>query len=234
MSEYLTFAGQDLRQFGVVAFENNTYTGARRLYSTLEVPGKNGNLVIDGQRHPNTPHAYDCVIYQNFEQNCDNLRNFLLSRIGYQRLEDSIHPDEYYMAIYQEDFIIKVDTFRDMGKLTVQFERKPQRFLKSGETAVSLTSSGSITNPTQFDAKPILRVYGTGTLGIGDNAITITAADGYTDIDCEMMECYKGTDSRNGSVEIQNNDFPVLKPGANGITLSGVTRVDITPRWYKL
>ena len=235
MSEYFTFAGTDSRTFNVLAFDDNTFNAPARIYTQLDVPARNGALIMDGKSYPNVEHSYNCVIHENFTSNLQDIRNFLLSKVGYQRLEDSMHPDEFYLAYYADDFVTMMKPERDMGHFTVTFTRKPQRFLKSGETAVTLNANGSITNPTLFDSKPLLRVYGTGRVGIGDNSILITDCNEYTDIDCEMMEAYKGTTSCNAYVQIQNNDFPVLHPGANGITLgTGITSVIITPRWYRM
>lgn len=235
MSEYFIFAGYDTRTLGVEVFEGDTFGAPQRIYDPTAIPGRSGSFLLDGKRYEDISHTYACVIYQNFENNLTRLRNILASRVGYQRLEDSIHPDEFYKAYYADDFTSFVNQHRDMGHCDVTFTRKPQRYLKSGETAVTLTANGSVENPTLFPSQPLLRIYGTGTVGIGDNAITITSADGYTDIDCEMMEAFKGTASCNAYVQIQGNDFPVLKPGTNGITLgTGITRVDITPRWFRL
>lgn len=90
----------------------------------------------------------------------------------------------------------------------------------------------TITNPTLFDSQPFLRVYGTGTLGINSQSVTITQADEYTDIDCEMMDCFKGTANKNPYVQFTDYNFPVLKPGVNYVSLSGITKVEITPRWW--
>ena len=89
-------------------------------------------------------------------------------------------------------------------------------------------------NPTLFDALPFLRVYGTGTLGMGSHTITITAADEYTDIDCEMMDCFKGSANKNQYVQFSGNDFPTLEPGVNGFSFSGITKVEVKPRWWSV
>lgn len=91
-----------------------------------------------------------------------------------------------------------------------------------------------IENPTLFDALPFLRVYGTGILGIGSHTITITAADVYTDIDCEMMDCFKGSANKNQYVQFSGNDFPTLEPGVNGFSFSGITKVEVKPRWWSV
>lgn len=235
MSDYFVFAGYDTRTLGVSIFALETMSAPKRIYNAATVPGRNGSLLIDQKRYGDTPQRYSAVIYENFENRLAQFRSILMSVCGYQRLEDSISPDEFYLAYYDDVFMATAYSDMSMGHLEVAFTRKPQRFLKTGETVTTLTASGSIENPTLFPAKPLLRIYGTGTVGIGDNAITITSADEYTDIDCDIMEAFKGTASCNQYVQIQGNDFPVLHAGTNGITLgTGITRVDITPRWYRL
>lgn len=118
--------------------------------------------------------------------------------------------------------------------------------LLAGETFVWSSNNEGVTvevtfviptileNPTLFDALPLLRVYGTGILGIGSHTITITAADVYTDIDCEMMDCFKGSANKNQYVQFSGNDFPTLEPGVNGFTFSGITKVEVKPRWWSV
>lgn len=235
MSEYFKFGGTDSRLYDVEVFGKQTYNATGRAYNVQTIPGRSGDMLVDEKRFPNVNHSYGCIIHENFNNNLLGIRSALLSKRGYQRLEDSIHTDEFYLAYFAEDFVPRIDERRTMGKFTLTFVRKPQRFLKAGETVVSLTRSGTITNPTLFESKPLLRIYGEGVVGIGDNAVTVISSDGYVDVDCEIMEAYKGTLSFNSSVTVQNNDFPTIAPGSVGITLgSGITRVDITPRWYRL
>ena len=90
-------------------------------------------------------------------------------------------------------------------------------------------------NHTLFEAKPLLRVYGTGQFGVGGSTITITSTYGYTDIDCDLMDAYRDGSNCNGNIRLDSGSFPVLKPGVNGVSLgSGITRIDITPRWWIL
>lgn len=105
----------------------------------------------------------------------------------------------------------------------------------TGDVTVVVVSPFTIENPTLFDAKPLLRVYGSGTVGIGEYTFTVSEADEYTDIDCEMMDCYKGAVNKNPYVTFSNYEFPVLVPGDNTITMgAGITKIEITPRWYSV
>ena len=201
----------------------------------IPIPGRNGDLVGTETRFENGTLTYPAFICNNFSTNIETLRAFLNSLYGYKKLSDTYHPNEYRMVIFRGPFEPEVTPKNDAGSFDLVFECKPQRYLNSGDTTTTLTASGTITNPTRFDAQPLLRVYGTGTLGIGSGSITISQADTYTDIDCEMMDAYKGSANKNNFITLSGYNFPVLKPGSNGVTLgTGITKVEITPRWFTI
>ena len=95
--------------------------------------------------------------------------------------------------------------------------------------------TSAIYNPTLFESLPLIRVTGYGTLTINSDVITVSSGQTYVDIDSEIQDCYTGTTNKNSKVAFQSNKFPVLKPGANGISYTGsITKVEITPRWYRV
>lgn len=235
MSDYITFGDVDSRDYGVWVFDAGTDNAPARVYERYAIAGRNGDLFVDQQRFENTQMVYWGVIYENFEENLRDFRAAMKSQIGYQRLEDSMHTTEYYDACFIEAMEVQVDSIRQMGKFQIIFDRKPQRWLKSGEEVTALTATGTIENPTSFDANPLLRAYGTGTIYLGDYSIEIESADGYTDIDCFLQEAYKGLVSKNANVEFGSTGKPVLKAGTNNIQLPNtITRLEITPRWYTI
>ena len=235
MRNTFTFDGVLSSTYGVYINGGATFNGAARDYTAFEVPGRDGVLTIDNGRFETIRQRYSAFIVPNFAANVQGLRNELLSRRGFKRLTDTYHTDEFYLAYFEDGLDVSPSSTLREGTLNIDFVRDPRRFLRSGETQTTLTADGTINNPTLFPARPLLRVYGAGVLGIGDQYITISAADSYTDIDCELRECYKGTVAKNKFVSFSGDDFPTLRPGANGIDLqTGITRVIITPRWYRL
>lgn len=235
MNDYFIYDGIDSRTFNAYVFDAGTDGAPAREYEELAIPNRNGTLLLSGSRFPNQIHSYNAVIVEQAEANLTALRALLTSRNSYKRLTDSIHPNEFYKAIYRADFETEATPDRKKIRCLIEFERKPERWLTTGERVTTLTRSGSISNPTRFEARPLLRIYGRGTVQIGNNAITITECDRYTDIDCEICEAYKGTESKNDLIEIQNIDFPVLNAGENNIVIgSGIGRVEITPRWFTI
>lgn len=227
---WLTFDGVSSKDFGVYINGNQTYNAPARSREVVNVPGRNGALMLDNGRFDNIDVTYHAFIYRDFSSNVEGFRNLLLSRTGYKRIEDTYHADEYRLGIFKGGFSADVVEWLEAGEFDLVFDCKPQRFLVSGEETVEFTSSGSILNETEQIAKPLLRVYGTGSFTVGSGTMTISSANVYTDIDCDLMDAYKGTTNCNGNV---SGTFPTLTPGENTVTLNtGITKIEIIPRWW--
>lgn len=236
MRNYLTFAGTNLITYDLYINGRGTYNAPAKRYNLIKVPGRSGDLALDEDCFENIDIKYpSSFIFEDFDTNLKNLKAYLYSKSGYQRIEDTYHPDEFRMGIFKDALDVDADMYNRFGMFDLVFHCKPQRYLKSGESITTLLSSDSINNPTAFNSKPFFRVYGEGILGIGSQSITINEADGYTDIDCAMMEAFKGTVSKNDKVVLSDYKFPVLTPGVNNFSLgSGITKVEITPRWWTI
>lgn len=232
MRNYLIFNGYNSKDYGVYISGLNTFGGAERDVEVISVAGRDGDLTLDKGRYNNIKITYPAFIYDHFDVNVSAFRGMLLSSRGYKRLEDSYHPQEYRRARFMGEFSPDVVDWLAAGEFNIDFDCDPRRFLKEGEKVLSITTGDKIKNQTFFDAKPLIRVYGTGTITIGGVAVVVTTADGYTDLDCELQEAYKGTTNCNGNITLTDGKFPVLASGENTITYSGFTQVDITPRWW--
>ena len=208
-----------------------------RSQTTTEVPGRNGALLMVDGNWNNYDQEYEIFISAEkpgLVRAARAVAEWLEAPAGYQRLEDSYEPDVYRMAYYAGGQDIE-SILNRFGRATISFACEPQRFLKSGEVAKSFSAAGTLTNITKFDALPLITVYGTGagTLTINDNTVSISDIDEYVVLDCELMDAYKGTANKNGTVTLL--EFPVLTPGENSISFTGgVTSVDIVPRWWTI
>ena len=234
MKDFFIFDDIDTRDYGIAVFNMQLEDSPVCEETTYSVPGRNGDLVGVQHRLKNCSHEYMAVIYDDFARTMAAFRDAVISKRGYKLLIDSFHPEEFYLARYVGPVELKTMKGSGMGKVLVEFNRKPQRYLISGAASVEVSTGGALVNPTNQDAQPLIRVTGYGTLNVG--AYTLTIASGYTyiDIDCELMDCYYGAYNANELVTITGNDFPVLVPGSNGITFSGnITKVEVTPRWWR-
>lgn len=229
LDDLFVFNGKNTRDFGMYIAEVNHYAGAERDTQEIEIAGRNGTLTFDRGRFKNVPITYKMFTLDI--NNIDGFKSWLKSNIGYHRLEDSFEPMYYRRAKYTEALDLKA-TDQKNAAIDITFNCDARRFLKDGDNAIILTGNGSLYNPTYYDAKPLIRVYGIGSFTVNDITVTITSADEYTDIDCEIMDAYKGPTNCNGNIQTTDNKFPVLVSGQNNITLSGVTRLEITPKWW--
>ena len=235
MRNYLIFDGKDCRDYGVYISGSGTYNAPGREYEQIPVPGRDGDLIGLNPRLSNIELTYPAFIYTNFRANLAAFRSMLLSRIGYKRLEDTYHPEEFRRAFYRGGAEVEARSLNDAGQFDLTFTCDPRRFLKAGEASREFTSAGTINNPTDFDSKPLIRVYGNGTLSIGSDVIDVAAGFPYIDIDSEAEDCYHGTDNANALVRMRSGDFPHLKPGPTGIGFSGsITAVRIVPKWWRV
>lgn len=233
----LTFDSINSLNYNIYISGEGAYNAPERVVDMVAVPGRNGALAMDQGRFENIDVTYPAGTFgdtqTDFASNVMAFRNILCSRHSYVRLTDDYHTDEFRKALYKSGLEVDPVSYNRAGEFDIVFTCKPQRFLTSGESVTTLTASGTITNPTNFDSQPLLVVTGTGTLTV--NGVQITLSKTPTTIDCESMEAYNGTTSRNGDIVLSPNRFPVLSPGSNTITLSsGITKVEITPRWWRI
>lgn len=236
MRNFMIMDGVDSRTLGVYINGVDTFGAGAREVSTLQIPGRSGDLIVKADRLQNYDLTYSCFIARNFDKNISALRAFLLSRTSYFRLEDTYHPKEYRMAHYSGPFTPAVTQRMDAAQFDIVFNVKPQRYLKYGDLWTDI-SAGKIVNPTRFPAKPILRFYGNGVFRLNTVyyfTISNNAAS-YIDIDCDMMEAYTGTLSRNADLSSTGTDFPYLAPGENTLSIdsgSNFTKIQMKPRWW--
>ena len=150
----LTFDGETAASFGVQILGKGTFNAPKRDVEMIAIPGRSGDLALDKGRFENIEVKYPARLIadstEDFADAISAFRNFLCSRKGYCRLSDDYNPDEYRMAVYSRGLEADVDVLK-AGKFDIVFDCKPQRWLKSGETAVTIgewgeteTASGDI------------------------------------------------------------------------------------------
>ena len=170
---YFIFGGVDSRTYGMVVSNDNGFDAPERDVKEVEIPGRNGSLVLDNGRFKNQTLTYSCVLKSGFDTQMDAFRAALCAKRGYQRITDSFHPDVYRMGRIKGEIRTTPGSKYQNGHFEIDFDVKPQKFLLTGETAVSVSSGGTITNPTLFDSRPMLEATGYGNISIAGQEIKI-------------------------------------------------------------
>ncbi len=177
----LKFDNVSSRTYGVYITGEAVYNAPERDVEMITIPGRNGTFALDNGRFENIEVSYPAGIYADteadFRQAISDFRNFLCSRKGYVRLQDEYNPDEYRMAVYKSGLDVTPAMLR-AGEFNIVFDCKPQRWLTSGETKVTIANSGdTITNPTLFDASPMVETTGYGTLTVNGHEVELASGD---------------------------------------------------------
>ena len=168
MFKYLKFDNVNLKSLGVYISGDGVYDSPERDTEAVEIPGRNGDLILDNGRFKNITVTYPAGVFGSsqteFSEKISAVRNLLASRIGYKRIEDEYHPDEFRLGEYVGGLEVDPKKRNEAGEFNIEFNCKPQRFLKSGEVAQTVTNNGTITNPTYFESAPLLEVEGYGNI----------------------------------------------------------------------
>ena len=228
------YKGKCSKDFGLYISGSGTFNAPERDVELVEIPGKNGALVLDNGRFKNIAVTYPAFIRHKFRELSHVAREWLLSGSGYARLQDSYNPDYFRMARFGGALDFETRVLNRSGECSLTFDCKPQRFLAAGEYVIPTTEKMALFNPTPFPALPLIRVYGTsGTLMVGENQIQIEKIEGYIDIDSESQNAFCG--SVNCNADIYAPEFPVFNAGKTGISFEGnIEKIEIKPRWWTI
>ena len=172
-----TFGGVTSSDFGIYVSGEGLFNAPKRSAEVVTIPGRNGDFIVDNGSFENIEVTYRVF---NQEKNLDdfrtklgNLRSALASKVGYQRLTDTFHPTEYRMAAFIDGVEITPIKYNTASEFEIKFNCKPQRFLTSGESKISVTSGDTINNPTLFESRPMLEVKGYGNIEIHGQNIEV-------------------------------------------------------------
>ena len=175
----LRFDGVDSRDYGVYITGEAVYNAPERDVEMVVIPGRNGAYALDKGRFNNITVTYPAGLFQqnetDFKTALSDFRNALCSRVGYKRLEDDYHTDEFRLAVYKGGLEVTPANL-EAGEFAITFECKPQRFLTSGEAEIVVKSAitpRSLHNTTLFPASPLIYFSEDNTLTIGENTIEV-------------------------------------------------------------
>ena len=207
----------------------NRHTPARR-FKPQSVAGKNGDVLLVDKSFPNVEQEYE--VYLSAEavglpSIARGAAEWLCAPVDYAELTDDYDTTVYREAYLASGYDIE-NALNKFGRCTISFSCKPQKYLLTGTSAVTVADGDTIANPTPFEARPLITVSGVGTLTINGYEIEILESVSNFLINCETQEAADNS-------KIYCLDFPVLTGGANTIEAdSGITSISIVPRWWTL
>ena len=239
MNSKFYFAGICSTQFNIQVEKCPEFFAAPQRIETIQVPGMHGDLLpLENKTYSNVPQKYEIwfkAATEGVTAFSKQLAKWLLSPTGYQILEDDYDPEIYRKAIFKGPLNIH-NWMLERGRAVIEFDCKPQRFLKSGNQEIQILSGQSLHNP-YMPSSPLIQITGNGagTLTIRDVTITVLRMSESLTFDCEISNAYKGTSNENNNIQLSTTNPIKLQSGETKISYSGgITGVSIIPRWWTL
>ena len=241
---YFEYNGINSLDMGLRIESKNVFSTPKYEVKFQAIPGRDGDLILPNGRYPNVQLTYSVFIpaktKEKLAEKLAAVKAWLFYEPDrYHELRDSYDTTGFRKAVINTQLDIE-DQLNKIGVFTVSFSCLPFRYLEEGQSTVTISSSPfTLTNPTVFQAKPYIKVSGSGSgrLSISSSIRQapwdFTDIDGYIEIDSEQMNFYKAAEPRNDRVS--GSGFPILYPGNSSIVFSGgITSVEIIPRWVTL
>lgn len=227
----IRFGNIDFSGDGAYVWGAGEYSAPSRSVDMIEVPGRNGDLLVDNGNYNNTTAQFGVIVTKDIPQNTDKLKHLLYSQKGYQRLYDSDLMGFYRMAAFNSGFdLAEIDS----GVVHIEFDCKPFKYDILGDNAVVFVDEGNIYNKYFEPSRPIITIYGSGEgyVQVGSKHIAVFDIDEYVTIDTEMQDAFKGEENKNNTI---NTADASLEVGENSVSFGGgVTKVEIVPRWVTI
>lgn len=228
MQHKIIYAGVDSSDYGVYISGEGAFNAPKRVVNMVAVPGRNGTIAIDQGYYENITVSYPAYIsapdLQTLAENLSDFRNAIVSNVGYNRLEDSINDNEYRMAVYSDGLEFEPIGDSTTVELELNFNCKPQRWLKDGERPITVSSGATVPNPTPYSANPLLAVSGNGTISFNGYDVKLANAQYGIITLVDGQKLYKND---SGTIE---ESFTVSSDFFNGTDL--ITIPSITAEWH--
>ena len=130
---YFILGGVDSRDYDMIVSCEDAFTMPERDVDVFEIPGRNGDLIVDNGRFRNVDITYQVVIENGFAEKINAFKQALGKLRGYARLEDTFDFDAYRMANVKNVKIEELGMRYNGGTFEIKVNCKPQKYLKSGE-----------------------------------------------------------------------------------------------------
>jgi len=210
-------------EYGIVITQMPPESIPEENVDEITIPGRDGDLTIDYNTKKSYILPMACTLL-DFAK-IDEIKVWL-SGSG-----DLLFNWQNYK--YDARLNNKIDiaqSLENLGEFPLMWKVQPCK--KSiDNNLITLTALGTVLNPGTYKSKPIVKIFGTGSidLTINSTVIHLTNVVDYVTIDSELMDAYKDTTLKNNDM---SGDFPELIPGVNNVSWTGnISRIEITPNW---
>ena len=236
---YFTYNGRSSADFGLHIEKKDVFSAPSYDAEFISIPGRSGDIINPNRRFANIKVTYTVFLARKniaaLAAVLRDIKGWLYSEPDrYHEITDSYDAGYFRYGVISGNLDIE-EQLNKIGCFTVTFNCKPYKYSFAGQETVAADASElTITNPTAFESRPYIKLYGSGVVALmmqpQGRGMMISNLDEYIEIDSELMNCFKDTTLKNDTVT--GDGFPMLKPGTTTIACAGnVQRIEVIPRW---
>lgn len=234
---YIVFDGISSTDFKIVITKFDNLSSCKRNIEFTSIPGRDGEHIEEKElSNKEIPVEFyiDSDSVEEINILSKQIKKWLQGKKGYKELFFSDDPTTIYEAVCINK--IEIDEIIEaFGEGKLYFSCKP--YTKNHcNNKITITETTSIYN-TYSESMPYLKIHGSGdvTISINNKDLILKGIDGFIEVDCDEMECFKTVD---GVISYCNNkmysEFPVLEEGNNDISWIGnIQKIEIIPNWIE-
>lgn len=237
----ITFDGINSGKFGLALLDKFEIKGSEFETVDIEIPGRNGSVVIGKNRYKNIPFAINMYMERlkgsKLEKQISLAKEWLgNTQGGYRILENNLYLDYVFKAKLSSSTFSR-ESFQK-ADCALSFDLFPMKYLAANyNTERALGNGKTFTNKGTQVAYPIITLTGTGdvTLTVNDKKFVLKNITDGVVIDCENQVVTDLSKKHSQMDKVYSYPFPNLKTGSNTISWDNtVFTGTIIERWCEL
>lgn len=237
----ITFDGINSKKFGLALLDKFEVKGSDFETDNIEIPGRNGSIVISKNRFKDTFFPLDMhmerLIGDKIENQIGSAKEWLgNTKKSYKILENTLYPNYIFKAKINSASFSR-ENFQK-ANCTLSFDLFPMKYLKDTFNSERALKSGeAFQNKGTQVAYPIISLTGTGnvTLTVNGKKFILKNITGGVVIDCENQVVTDLTKKHSQMDKVYSYPFPSLKTGSNTISWDNTAFTGtIIERWCEL
>lgn len=231
---YFIYNGEASNAVGLWIEHRPVIATARRVIESVSVPGRNGTLLFDTGAYENTTVTYQVAYLGSQNNTIYDKASYMaewLNQGRYCTLEDTYYPTIVRKAVFVSPLNV-TDILNVAGRANITFSCKPQKYIKSQQSAIPNLHSGD-TLYYSWGGDPIITTTGNGTITINGITITIAGATSSVVINCEDQTVEQNATNASSLITAPDG-FPKIVVGNNKFSWTGLSSVSVIPNTWTL
>ena len=226
---WFEYKGVKSSDLGIVVEKMPSIVIPSNTFNDIDIPDAEVKTSVPGRLEGFT-YAFECRLNEVNPAKYREIAKWLKNEEGNDKLIRSDEDDKYYKAKVINNIPFE-KVIKKYTRFIVHFECEPYAYSNVEEVVTLTNKSNILLNPGVYESRPVMKIYGNGSLKIKVNGqqITFSSVVNYITMDCLLFECYKDDALMNANM---NGTYPTLTLGENTIELvENVTKIEVSPNW---